>query len=335
MRETRTILGGEIRSLGEDGRSFTAKVLSYDTTDTYGTQFRAGCFDASIEQKMPRATWSHDWTRPIGKVTAVRDTGDGLEMDFQLADFDSVPDAKMAYSLISDGIIDGFSVGFEPTDVRDAKGIQVKNSRMMPGDVCWAGNLVEISPVLVPSVPGTKTLAVRSDEPPVAKELVADLLVKFSSGEIDLADALSSLKAEGRAQAKDAEPHAYSATTGDGSVCSVCGGLSDAAIHARAAEPVARTVSGDPVTSLQACDAAIDEAVLILNALDLTTLPEEVGQAIGLINAADAAMDDVMAATGIYDPDDDVSTDDDSLSYSANEDAEVTAAMALIDSRIN
>lgn len=301
MRETRTILGGEIRSIGDDGRSFTAKVLTYDATDTYGTQFRAGCFDASIEAKLPRATWSHDWTRPIGKVTAVRDTGDGLEMDFQLADFDSVPDAKMAYSLIQDGIIDGFSVGFEPTDVRDAKGIQVKNSRMMPGDVCWEGNLVEISPVLVPSVPGTKTLAVRSDEPAVSKELVADLLVKFSSGEIDLADALNSLKAEGRSQPE--------------------------------AEPESR--SDDPVTGIQAVDAAIDEAIALFSSVDVSTLPEEIAQGIALVNAADSAMDDVMASTGIYDADADVSSNDDPLGYSAAEDTEITAALALIDSRIN
>lgn len=327
-RENRTILGGEIRSVDDDAKTFTALVLNYGVTDTFGTQFRQGCFQESIDTKMPRSTWAHDWTRPIGKVTAVRDTGDGLEMDFQLADFDAVPDARMAYSLIKDQIIDGFSIGFEPTDVRDSKGRAVTANRMAPGDVCYAGNLIEVSPVLVPSVPGTKTLDVRSNESPVAKETVAELLVRFSRGDVDLADALAELKAEGRAQAKDANPHDYQPTNGDGSVCANCGGMPDATIHVNGRSAVIVSGMDIPVTDIQATDAALDEALIILNALDLTTVPPEVAQAIALVNAASASIDNVMRATGIYDA-------DDSLSYSAEDDTEITAALALIDSRID
>lgn len=412
-REYRNISGGEIRSIDHDAKTFTAKVLSYDTTDTYGTQFRTGCFSKSIDEKMPRSTWAHDWTRPIGKVIAVRDTGDGLEADFQLADFDAVPDARMAYSLIKDGIIDGFSVGFEPTDVRDAKGRVSNSQRMQAGDVCYEGNLVEISPVLVPSVPGTKTIAVRTDEPEVSKELVADLLVRFSRGDIDLADALTTIKTEGRAQSKSAVPHAYSATNGDGSICADCGGLPDAKVHANGRSKAHKRALGlapeptspdsDPGAIAQAADATLDAALLLLNGVDLSydpvagqfaalvqaadlaidelldlwglvdaddaDMPDDgdepdpdtdaaqllqacdasidaalasvagitymgpIGQAIALTQAADVAMDALMDATGIFDADEDVSTDD-TLSYSAEDDSEVTAALALINRRI-
>jgi hypothetical protein len=61
----------------------------------------------------------------------------------------------------------------------------------------------------------------------------------------------------------------------------------------------------DPVTLIQATDAAIDEAIDLFASVDITTLPAEVQQAIALVQAADTAIDELMDVAGIPDPDED------------------------------
>lgn len=61
----------------------------------------------------------------------------------------------------------------------------------------------------------------------------------------------------------------------------------------------------DPAALIQACDAAIDQAIDLFAAVDITTLPAEIQQAIALVQAADAAIDELMDVAGIPDPDED------------------------------
>ena len=61
----------------------------------------------------------------------------------------------------------------------------------------------------------------------------------------------------------------------------------------------------DPVALISAVDAAIDEAIDLFAAADLTSLPAEVQQAIALVQAADATVDELLDALGIPDPDED------------------------------
>lgn len=61
----------------------------------------------------------------------------------------------------------------------------------------------------------------------------------------------------------------------------------------------------DPGVAAQAVDAAIDEAINLFAAVDLTSLPAEVQQAIALVQAADAAVDELLDALGVSDPDED------------------------------
>jgi hypothetical protein len=53
-------------------------------------------------------------------------------------------------------------------------------------------------------------------------------------------------------------------------------------------------------------DAAIDEAIDLFASIDQLSLPAEVQQAIALIQAADAAVDEILDALGVADPDEDV-----------------------------
>jgi hypothetical protein len=63
--------------------------------------------------------------------------------------------------------------------------------------------------------------------------------------------------------------------------------------------------ASDPAALITAVDAAIDEAIDLFAAADLTSLPAEVQQAIALVQAADATVDELLDALGIPDPDED------------------------------
>lgn len=65
----------------------------------------------------------------------------------------------------------------------------------------------------------------------------------------------------------------------------------------------------DVATLAASIDDSLDQAVTLLAGVDTTTLPAEVQQAILLVQAADAASDDLMGALGVYDPPDDPGTD--------------------------
>lgn len=68
-------------------------------------------------------------------------------------------------------------------------------------------------------------------------------------------------------------------------------------------------VDDDPKALAQAVDASLDEAINLLADVDTSTLPEPVAQAIGLLTAADAAMDELMIVMGAPDPDEDAADD--------------------------
>lgn len=59
----------------------------------------------------------------------------------------------------------------------------------------------------------------------------------------------------------------------------------------------------DPVQMIQAIDAALDEAQNLIGDTDTSTLPSNIAQALGLISSAGTAVDALMQAQGIDDPD--------------------------------
>lgn len=61
----------------------------------------------------------------------------------------------------------------------------------------------------------------------------------------------------------------------------------------------------DPASLIAALDAALDEAIKLTADVDHKSLPEEVAQALDLLNGADTIVDKLMEISGIYDPDDD------------------------------
>lgn len=79
----------------------------------------------------------------------------------------------------------------------------------------------------------------------------------------------------------------------------------------------------DPGALAQAVDAALDEAQNLIAQVDPATLPEPIQQALGLITAAENAVDKLLDALGVPDPDDDGDDADDSAPAAAEKAAPV------------
>jgi len=93
--------GLHIRAHNDKTGRFTARALTYDVVDSYGTEFAPGTFTASLRNRLPRLTWNHDWADVIGVATRIdRDDDTALDVEFQLDDFASVPRAAQANAQI-------------------------------------------------------------------------------------------------------------------------------------------------------------------------------------------------------------------------------------------
>lgn len=185
--------GTKIRVEDAEKRIYAARIVNYGPVDSHGTSWAPGVFAESLQRKMPKSVWSHDPTRPIGKVIQYRDTDEGLDVLVQFADLDAVPDARMAYSLLHDEIIDEFSFAF----YRQADEPDPNN----PGAIrITRADISEVSPVLTASGQGTGLLGVRSADMLTRAE-ADDILRRVAEGKLDAQAALAELAAR-RSSAK-------------------------------------------------------------------------------------------------------------------------------------
>jgi len=200
---------------GVPGR-FEATVLRYNTVDDYRTIFLPDCFNASMDLRMPRVVWSHDWSEPLGRYISYETNDEILRLVGEFDDFNEVPRARQGYAQLKSGTIDQFSVGFMPevmTTVDVPLGESGEQSEKV--DAFVEGRLDEVSLVLVGAVPGTELLNVRFGQHPgrpriivarqnvVDVDLAAGVLLDLQTGKVDLADALMTLKTGARPAADE------------------------------------------------------------------------------------------------------------------------------------
>lgn len=190
--ERRQALLNEIRGIDEEKRQFTARVVNYNVVDSYGSVWAPGVFTRSLERKLPKVTWGHDWLDPIGVVIESTDRADGLDLRVQLDDFDAVPRARQAFAQLKSGSMDEFSFGFKREewsekreDLAPFEGQQYRARELMT-----EARMDEMSLVLVGAVPGTKVLDVRSQE--VVSDAVT-LLTEVRAGRLSVDDAVRQL----------------------------------------------------------------------------------------------------------------------------------------------
>jgi HK97 family phage prohead protease len=185
--ERRALRPTEVRVDSANPRIFEADVLTYGIIDTYRTIFDHGVFDDSLAEHLPKITWGHEWTDPIGRYVDYKNIEARsenqparLRLIGELDDFDAVPRAYQASAQLKSGTIDQFSVGFHRNEggtYEDADGITHFRS----------AGLDEVALVLVGAVPGTKLVSVRSAKGgrrEVPEEYVIDLAKKVAAGEI-------------------------------------------------------------------------------------------------------------------------------------------------------
>jgi HK97 family phage prohead protease len=310
---------GSVQGIDETDKTAHIRLVTYNVVDTYGSNWQRGVFDDSLATRHVPAVWSHDKTQIFGSVREHEITPTHVDVNVAFADLDSVPLARTAYSLMKDKHVVDTSFGFarveggtisRRSDPKFAPSLTGERERMVRAD------LIEVSPVLKGSVPGSQVLAVRSADGDTLSLTEAEIYQGVSEGRIDVREALRVLEERepvivdkepvvvgdpaGQREVIDLSwlileraPHSYKPTNSDGSVCAVCGGQKDAKAHIAtrqaAIELAATPVRGDDAHVLiQAADAAVDAA---LGLLADEQLSERATSALGLLMAADAALD--------------------------------------------
>jgi hypothetical protein len=114
-----------------DGRTLVGLAVPFDTEidvsdwwDDYTEVFRKGAFARTIENRSrPVPLLDHHQRRAlgIGRATSLVETDAGLEAEFHLTE--GVQAADEVLALVLDDALGGLSIGFEPIQHREVKGL--------------------------------------------------------------------------------------------------------------------------------------------------------------------------------------------------------------------
>lgn len=133
-----------------EDRTVIGRAVPYNSpTDVggYKESFTRGAFGA-IKKNLP-LLYQH--SEPVGKITATRDAEDGLHISARIS---QTPRGEEVLTLLRDGVLDSFSVGFQPkSSKRSEDGVVVRTGAV----------LREVSVVLYPAYEGAQVAAVRSE----------------------------------------------------------------------------------------------------------------------------------------------------------------------------
>lgn len=138
-----------------DGRTLSGWAVRYGVVDDYLTMFTRGMWDASLAASLPVLCWSHDWSRPLGRIVDADDRAAGLFITARFDDPADVPDARQAIAQVKSGTMTMFSVGFIP---EGGHAITVDGKDV---GVFTRGRLDEVSLVMKGAVPGADVTDLR------------------------------------------------------------------------------------------------------------------------------------------------------------------------------
>jgi HK97 family phage prohead protease len=143
----------------DDGQE-TAYFALWGVRNDRGEGVMKGAFTKSIKERGPKSkakqkivvVYQHDITDPIGLPTEIVEDDLGAYVVYEYADEDAVPSAKRAKSLIAQGILNGWSFGFDY--------VWDKGEYDEKTDTIWwkEMELFEISPVTFGAEKGTFTV---------------------------------------------------------------------------------------------------------------------------------------------------------------------------------
>lgn len=126
----------------------------FGVVDDHGDIVQPGAFLKSLGVRMPVMVWSHDLARPIGRWDQAVEDQRGLFLRGQLNL--QTDDGRMAHAHLRAGDVKGLSIGFRTPEGGAVVDIASGLRRMSNID------LFEVSPVVIPSMPGAVITEVRS-----------------------------------------------------------------------------------------------------------------------------------------------------------------------------
>lgn len=148
----------------EDTGIIESIVSVFNNVDSGNEIVRPGFFSKSIEKKLPKGVWAHDWKQPIAKTLEAKELlagdpmlpphlmelgGTYIKGQFNL----ETQRGREAYSDIKFGIVDEFSIGYRVT--KDGKDEKTGARELIEGE--WK----EWSPVLVGMNSETALLSIK------------------------------------------------------------------------------------------------------------------------------------------------------------------------------
>jgi uncharacterized protein len=107
----------EIKSISKEGAVFTGYASVFNKPDSTGDIILPGAFAETLRDNYNRnikLLWQHDPENPIGYLTEIRETIQGLYVEGNI--ITELPKGMDVYKLINKKVIDGLSIGFEVVD---------------------------------------------------------------------------------------------------------------------------------------------------------------------------------------------------------------------------
>ena len=146
----------DIRATAVEEREVAGIAVPYNTPTTIGNyreQFAPGAAQPADDAML---FWRHD--EPIGKIIGYEQTDEGLMIRAHISE---TPRGNEAYTLVRDGVISKFSVGFEPVEHRvEEDGTVTRTSAIVR----------EVSLVPMPAYAGAQLTEVRESAPETKEE---------------------------------------------------------------------------------------------------------------------------------------------------------------------
>lgn len=152
-----------IKTCDVDG-SFSGYASVFGVIDSQGEEVAYGAFKQSLNAwsesgKMPKLLWQHDYRQPIGLWKHIYEDDHGLHVEGHL--LLELSQAREAYSLLKNGVVDGLSIGFVTVRSRRKDGRNSQARIRILEEV----NLQEISLVTFAANPKAKVEHVKMIDP--------------------------------------------------------------------------------------------------------------------------------------------------------------------------
>lgn len=150
------------KSINEDEGVVESYVSVYGNVDLANEVVVYGAFQKSLEKKLPKGVYMHDWSRPISTALEIREIEAGSpELPEALKEYGGlyakqkfykdITDSWQTFLKIKNGLIDEYSIGYEVKDYEIKDGIRHLKEL----------ELFEFSPVLVGANRMTLTQSVK------------------------------------------------------------------------------------------------------------------------------------------------------------------------------